>query len=185
MQEGSEIDLDVIPKVGNYVYVIRFSSGTIKVGRSSKLRSRLRKHALSANQMGTSITRYWVSDPCVNDVYNERLLVGFCAGRARRTTGGMSGEYFEGLKFEEVRDFAASLPVGFINEKDLDAPAQVPEECKACDKVDKRVLSALSVMYQLEFGGLRLVDVDGRDVTHVWTTGMTHHCTPYPDLTFG
>lgn len=88
-----------------YVYVVAFDSDLVKVGRSRNPKRRLSEHEKGAAVHGASITNSWVSPPHVNYGDNEALLIDFCAAR----TTALGVEYFRGVDFDEVAQFAASL----------------------------------------------------------------------------
>lgn len=94
---------------GSYIYVLQFASGVVKVGTTRNAAQRLRQHAVSALQHGGSIVSHWVSQPHGGAAANEQALIGFCAERAERTTGNERGEYFSGLDYAPVVEFAKTL----------------------------------------------------------------------------
>lgn len=109
-QELALTDLPGKSDDGSYIYVLQFASGVVKVGTTRNAAQRLRQHAVSALQHGGEIVAHWVSDPHRDAAANEQALINFCAERAERTTGGERGEYFSGLEFAPVVEFAKSLP---------------------------------------------------------------------------
>jgi hypothetical protein len=95
---------------GGYVYVLQFSGDILKVGRSVNPKNRLPQHAQMARSFNQRLLKCWVSPPHPTALKNERSLIKFCAQIMDRTTGLGAGEYFSGDKFEDVVNFAKTLP---------------------------------------------------------------------------
>lgn len=74
------------------LYVIEFSSGVVKVGRSSQLETRLALHGRAARRLGVSIVNGWSSNILADSVKAERLLLERVAIGAERSLDG--SEYF-------------------------------------------------------------------------------------------
>lgn len=91
---------------GDYVYVVQFSSGTIKVGKTKNPASRLRTHAATARTHGIKVAAQWVSQPIATAADNERRLIEFCNQRFTSLNGG---EYFAGAVIGDVLAFAEGL----------------------------------------------------------------------------
>lgn len=91
-----------------FVYVIKFSDNTVKVGRSKKPDERLQQHRLDGAKFGLTIARWWVSDLHRTFEATESLLTGFA-----RDSGALQGglEYFTNLSFAKTVEFASSLNV--------------------------------------------------------------------------
>jgi hypothetical protein len=81
----------------------------LKVGRAKDVQARTRGHIKTGAVHGNPVTSTWVSLPHGRSADNERLLIRFCEERGELASGGERGEYFLGVKFEEVRAFAESL----------------------------------------------------------------------------
>lgn len=90
-----------------FVYVLQFSSGTVKVGQTKSPESRLSQHAEEARRHGCTVVQSWVSPPHVGHGANEKALIKFCATRWAKATGS---EYFAGASFEQTVEYAKSLP---------------------------------------------------------------------------
>lgn len=88
---------------GGYLYVVEFSSGSIKVGKAMNPASRLASHANYAQVHGAAILRSWTSRGHPGYSGTERQLIAFCKRRSTQTFGK---EYFQGVTFEAARDFA-------------------------------------------------------------------------------
>lgn len=112
MQMFEHVMIGVHPKGDRegHIYVVGFSNGLIKVGRSENIRSRMKAHFDQAAVHGSQLTSAWVSPArdYLQDV--ERELVDWCKQRGQRAAGR---EYFRGLGFEEVAAFACNQPVLF------------------------------------------------------------------------
>lgn len=77
---------------GGSIYVIEFSTGTIKVGKATDVQARLRQHEKEAARGGFSVVRGWVSLWHVGTYDSaERELIAWAkkhaAGRAGVWTG--------------------------------------------------------------------------------------------------
>lgn len=95
-----------VPDVEGHVYVIEFSSGLVKVGMTASPKERMRQHESLARIHDVAIGQHWVSEPHAGARANEKRLIDFC-----RTSPGATnvGEFFKGVEFLRVRDFAESL----------------------------------------------------------------------------
>lgn len=92
----------------SHIYVIAFESGTLKVGRAADGLSRLATHRREAGRHGVEVVDEWCSPPCGENtaVLHEQSLLTFCASKGRLRAGA---EYFEGVDFVEVVQFAEEL----------------------------------------------------------------------------
>lgn len=90
----------------NTIYVIQFDQGTTKVGCTKEPEVRVRSLMLTAAKFRIGIERHWVSTPHALAFLNEKALIRWCADHAKTTDGA---EWFTGLDFETVRDYAAHL----------------------------------------------------------------------------
>jgi hypothetical protein len=82
-----------------FIYVVLFTSGTVKVGQTINPRNRLRSHRSDGAAFGAQAVRVWVSPPHTNFSQNEDRLIRFCSRNGSR----IKGEYFRGI------DFAAAV----------------------------------------------------------------------------
>lgn len=89
------------------VYVMQFSNGVIKIGRTSNFERRKHQHGAAAQAHGHDVVASWASAPHHNVVATERALV-----EAMLAAGGVQRgrEYFSGVSFEEACRHAAALP---------------------------------------------------------------------------
>ena len=81
--------------------------GMIKVGKSLAPNTRLETHRTQARVFGAEAGRSWVSEDEIGTIWNERLLIDWCAANASERGGH---EYFHGLDFDAVVEFASALP---------------------------------------------------------------------------
>lgn len=96
-----------------YVYALRFDNDLVKVGLSRRLRSRLRTHAREAARYGVSPGEAWTSPAHDNFGENEQALIAFGRNHCSESTGR---EFFFGLRFDDLVDFAESLRFRSANE---------------------------------------------------------------------
>jgi hypothetical protein len=85
-----------------HVYVIRFGSGLVKVGKTGDHHSRMRSHAKWANVYGDTIEDTWISARHRKQSKTERRLIALCKAHGQP----VSREYFRGLAFETAVKFA-------------------------------------------------------------------------------
>lgn len=88
-----------------HVYVVQFGSGVIKVGKSTSPAGRLLTYAKNARVHGNTIAQAWVSDRHTQCSGTERKLIDLGAQLGTR----LSREYFTGLDFEAVREYAQRI----------------------------------------------------------------------------
>jgi hypothetical protein len=92
--------------MNGHIYIIEFSGNIIKVGFATNPEERLRTHASDGAALGHSIERSWISSRHASADANEQRLIVFCVGRSSRRH---RSEYFSGVSFDEVHDFAKGL----------------------------------------------------------------------------
>lgn len=105
-----------------HIYVIEFTSSTVKVGRTNSPKNRLADHAKTARTHGVTVTRSWFSKPHKGYGENEAALIAFCAERWN-VSGGK--EYFAAADYAEVLQYASSLPMVALTEADIDEWAEI------------------------------------------------------------
>lgn len=88
-----------------HLYVVEFSSGVVKVGRTTKPEARLASHSLFAQVHGGDIAQYWVSSLHYRTADSERELIDFCLRFGRPVVGR---EYFR-APYAEVRARASLI----------------------------------------------------------------------------
>ncbi len=93
-----------VPYAG-FIYVIRFDTGSIKVGMTNDPKRRLLEHRRHAAAYGVVITAHWVSPSHLNYIDNEAELLGVC----REYETPTKKEYFHGLDFDSVVKVATCL----------------------------------------------------------------------------
>lgn len=101
-----------------YVYVLEFTSGTVKVGQTRNPVNRFKEHAKAAEAHGHAIVRSWASEPHVEFGENETALISFCAARWTVASGR---EAFNEADFETVVEYAKGLPFSRVLEAELDS----------------------------------------------------------------
>ncbi|WP_405673128.1 hypothetical protein [Streptomyces sp. NBC_01530] len=101
-----------------YVYVIEFTSGTVKVGQTRDARKRIGQHAAAAQAHGHTVARTWVSIPHVGFAATESSLIAFCEERWVVAAGR---EAFEAGDFDSVVEYAQGLPYERLPEDRLTA----------------------------------------------------------------
>jgi len=97
---------DAYVKIGN-LYVIEFSTGVIKVGRTQQKRGhRESEHERIAEAMGISVVRSWSSVTVKQVDTLENILIAYCnkLGTPRRSL-----EYFDNLDFDQIVEFATDI----------------------------------------------------------------------------
>jgi hypothetical protein len=93
-------------KVGGYVYVVKFSNGTIKVGSTTNPANRLYRHCADAEAFGLSVEDWWIS----HDTDQYQVIEREVIRSAKRDTGTRTRrEYLHGMSFDVVRDAAEQL----------------------------------------------------------------------------
>lgn len=107
---SNSVRLGAIPEIrrangsgfDGYLYVIEFSTGTLKAGRSNNPRGRVATHLDHARKFGATISRLWLSVPHANYKENEQLLL--------KELGKPShgAEYFESMGFDDAVAIAES-----------------------------------------------------------------------------
>jgi hypothetical protein len=88
-----------------HIYVIEFSTGVVKVGRTIGPARRLATHARVAQVHGVAVRRSWTSERHHGCRETERKLIDLC----RRRGTQIDVEYFQGITFEDVRAIAQLL----------------------------------------------------------------------------
>ncbi|MFD5566675.1 GntR family transcriptional regulator [Streptomyces cadmiisoli] len=93
--------------LGSYVYALKFNVGIVKVGLTGSPSQRIRSYVTYLLPFGISIEDRWFSEPHGQAEDNEAMLLSFCRARASEVT---NREYFAGVDFGELKDFASTLP---------------------------------------------------------------------------
>lgn len=91
---------------GGYVYVIEFSNGVIKVGRTQNPEGRLSAHRGNARKFGAQVTNSWVSPLHEDWRENEHRLIGIAWALGGEVRGE---EYFTGAAFDAMVRGASAL----------------------------------------------------------------------------
>lgn len=98
-------DIETWPDEG-HIYILKFSTGVIKVGQTLDLVRRMREHRRDAEAFGAVIVDYWFSPAHHNYLENEVEMILRCDEVA---TWRSKREYFQGLDIDEVIAFASEL----------------------------------------------------------------------------
>jgi membrane protein implicated in regulation of membrane protease activity len=85
-----------------YLYVLRFSTGTIKVGQTVEPARRLREHRRDAAAFGVVVTDIWISAPHCDFLKTETAVVRSCSQVGHR----FKNEYFRNITFAAAVAFA-------------------------------------------------------------------------------
>lgn len=85
-----------------YIYVIEFSTGTLKAGRSNNPRGRVKTHLEHARKFGATISRLWLSVPHANYKENEAILL------QELGEPSFGAEYFASTGFDDAVAIAES-----------------------------------------------------------------------------
>lgn len=88
-----------------YLYVIEFTTGTVKVGQTEDPRQRLNSHFSDAAAFGVGINAYWISPSHRNFKENEALLIEAC----RKVSTRSRREYFHEIGYDAAVDIALGL----------------------------------------------------------------------------
>ena len=108
------------------LYVCHFSNGHIKVGRSIDPKARIAAHADRVACMGVELVEHRVFECVGFSMAAESALIDRCADRATKRN---KSEWFEGLSFDDVCDWAtevssseyaaphATLPIKAVRER--------------------------------------------------------------------
>jgi hypothetical protein len=87
-----------------HVYVLRFTTGVVKVGKAVNPATRIAAHRRHAQIHGVAISDGYVSDVHPYHSRTERQLIDYCAQQGSRIAEG--NEYFTGVEFDAACDFA-------------------------------------------------------------------------------
>lgn len=80
-----------------YLYVLQFDNGVVKVGRTSDPQARSERHERDCGRFGLAVVHRWVSGKWENAQWAERQLVAVLARIGERTRAGR--EYFHKVPF--------------------------------------------------------------------------------------
>lgn len=98
-------ELPTQPTGEGYLYVVGFSTDTVKVGQTEDPRRRLGTHRAEAAAFGVHITDYWISPSHINFRANETRLINACQRVSRRSRN----EYFHEVGYDRAVQFASTL----------------------------------------------------------------------------
>ena len=124
-----------------YIYLVEFSSGVLKPGKTGTPESRLAHHARLGRFHGVTVTRSWVSERHVGCSRTERKLLRFCEDTATR----LSGEYFRDVRFEIAQAFgewvAGAAQTKFLTEGAQETAAYVAHLSEAVGGDESKTLA--------------------------------------------
>jgi hypothetical protein len=89
-----------------HIYVVEFTSGVVKVGKSTAPKARLASHVHHALIHGGGVRRSWASARHHGCTETERELIAYCK---KDGVAAFGKEYFTGVSFADVRGFASLL----------------------------------------------------------------------------
>ncbi|QYC53725.1 G-I-Y Y-I-G endonuclease [Gordonia phage Leroy] len=154
--------VDKAPSYHGHVYVIAFSNGTIKVGRTRRPRHRIRTHQDEARRFGISIENLWLSEHHVEYKDTEHSLICHMREVATASSGA---EYFADADFKRTVAFANSLPRSAMSPKEIEERAEADKR-RAQARVEAWLgprgteipptITALFGDFQRTFGGTRV-----------------------------
>ncbi len=105
-------------QTGGYIYVIEFTGGTVKVGRTKDAAQRLAQHARAADVHGAAVARHWFSERHMEFAANEKRLISFCMKHFGEPATG--AESFSGADYAATVAYGETLPMEFITDSMLD-----------------------------------------------------------------
>lgn len=95
------------------LYVIAFSNGVVKVGRTVHIPQRIHTHVADARKYDVSVEKIWISDPHLNVKSNERRMIRFI----RQHWTPLNREYVRDGNFRAIVAFASRLPTERVRRK--------------------------------------------------------------------
>ena len=99
-----------------HIYLVEFSDGTVKGGRTTRPRARVGNHRDTGAKFGLAIVNLWVSPEHVEFVQNELALLGQMRSAATSVAGS---EYFTGVSFADSVGFASALPRSTLSAEEV------------------------------------------------------------------
>ncbi len=172
VEQEAKIQAAARPKVGEYasppaatgrhghIYVIEFSTGVVKVGKTISPQGRLATHSRAARIHGVDILRSWVSVRHPGCGATERQLIWLC----RRRGASIEAEYFQGIPFEDVRAVAQLLVEDAV--QDQTASVRLAADAVRRAYLDKLIEAAdydLSMTWRDAHDRLDAGEIDGLD----------------------
>jgi len=93
-----------------YCYAIEFSNGTVKVGRTKNLVSRLTDHKKTAKKFDIDIVRMIFTECVDKHSFLEKRLLGFASSICREIN---ANEYFIGVNLQDIEDYLMKSGIYF------------------------------------------------------------------------
>jgi hypothetical protein len=98
-----------------YLYVVGFTGGTVKVGRTASPEVRIQQHQRDAMGFGLDITDLWMSEALGDARLAERALIRECSALAGVTSGALR-EYFQAITFRQAVAIAETITPGLVGD---------------------------------------------------------------------
>jgi len=124
-----------VRSTSGHLYILEFSTGVMKVGRSFQPVARIATHTRSALVHGVEVRQSWTSvehDGCLD---TERQLIAFCQDIGEQ----IDKEYFRGVAFDAAREVAGRLAARGLDQTvqpDAKPSEFVPDPCPVHDEDD-------------------------------------------------
>lgn len=102
--------------VDGYLYALHFTGPdgeVVKAGRSINIQSRFRSHHKQAKTMGLEFVEQWVSEPHLNIITTETVLLDFCREHWQSTNGS---EWFQDADHDAIVRYGTQIPKKTWNE---------------------------------------------------------------------
>lgn len=144
------------------VYVVEFTSGTLKIGQTQRLKARMATHEQAARMHGHSIAKSWSSPAHAAYKANEEALISFSAARWDVLFGR---EYFTGADFDAIVAYAEELSFAEISADEVERTScqgnaltgvEIRRRREICGKSAKALARELGIsavwVYRLESG---------------------------------
>lgn len=96
-----------------YVYVLAFSNGTVKVGKTSTPGTRITVHVYNSSRFGIELTGWWLTPAHRGFEFTERAVIALA--QALAPTGRSTDkthEYFVGVDFNQLIEVCKELELG-------------------------------------------------------------------------
>ena len=90
-----------------FIYIIEYSTGLVKPGRTTRPDARMSEHRGSAARHGIQIARKWVSQHHANYDANEAILLDYCNRHGRRMSN--RSEFYSDVSYDDVLAVAQQL----------------------------------------------------------------------------
>ena len=145
-----------------FIYVVEFSTGILKVGFSNEPNQRIAAHRVESRRFRADVLRTWVSPAHEGGKANEHALIAWCSRSGINETGN---EYFRDVEFDDVVAYAKSLSY-----PPVPAPRalQLPPRSMFTGGVPRKIYAdgmELAVTVSMQFWDALLAEIGDRSVT--------------------